>query len=216
MIWSILKIGVPASVTGAQRAVSQLIVVFMVAPFGAGALAAFALSRRAENTVNHASRGMGRAAGALAGQNLGAGSYSKGRGNRLIWALIYAGGASVVACRQSSWHSRSPIAGFFNSDAEFVAQASIWLQILAVGYLSMNAVQVFTQAFNTTGDTFAPMVIMLTTMWLVEIPLAFALSQYTGLAEFGVPWAIVIGMTLRMAAYIVHFYRGTWLRTGLM
>ena len=67
MIWQILKIGIPASVTGAQRAVSQLIVVFIVAPFGDGALAAFALSRRAENTVNHASRGLGRAAGALAG-----------------------------------------------------------------------------------------------------------------------------------------------------
>ena len=108
-----------------------------------------------------------------------------------------------------------PIAKFFNSDPEFVAQAAVWLQILAVGYLSMNAVQVYTQAFNTTGDTFAPMIIMLTTMWLVELPLAFILSQYTGLAEYGVPWAIVIGMTLRTAAYTVHFLRGTWLRTGL-
>ena len=214
LIWSILKIGIPASVTGAQRAVSQLIVVFVVAPFGAGALAAFALSRRAENTVNHASRGMGRAAGALAGQNLGAGYTERAR-QSVIWALVYAGGASIVMSAVFLAFPE-PIARFFNSDPEFVAQASTWLQILAIGYLSMNAVQVFTQAFNTTGDTFAPMVIMLATMWLVEIPLAFALSQYTGLAEFGVPWAIVIGMTLRMAAYIVHFYRGTWLRTGLM
>ena len=213
MIWSILKIGIPASVTGAQRAVSQLIVVFMVAPFGAGALAAFALSRRVENTVNHASRGMGRAAGALAGQNLGAGHTQRAR-QSLIWALIYAGGASVVASAVFLAFP-GPIAGFFNSDAEFVAQASIWLQILAVGYLSMNAVQVYTQGFNTTGDTFAPMVIMLSTMWLVELPLAFILSQYTGLAEYGVPWAIIIGMTLRAAAYTVHFLRGTWLRTGL-
>ena len=213
MIWSILKIGIPASVTGAQRAVSQLIVVFMVAPFGAGALAAFALSRRLENTVNHASRGMGRAAGALAGQNLGAGHTQRAR-QSLIWALIYAGGASVVASAVFLAFP-GPIAGFFNSDAEFVAQASIWLQILAVGYLSMNAVQVYTQGFNTTGDTFAPMVIMLSTMWLVELPLAFILSQYTGLAEYGVPWAIIIGMTLRAAAYTVHFLRGTWLRTGL-
>ena len=214
MIWRILKIGIPASVTGAQRAVSQLIVVFIVAPFGSGALAAFALSRRAENTVNHASRGMGRAAGALAGQNLGAGYKDRAR-QSVIWALVYASGASVVV---SALFLAFPgtIAAFFNSDPDFVAQASRWLQILAIGYLSMNAVQVFTQAFNTTGDTFAPMVIMLSTMWLVEIPLAFALSQYTGLAEFGVPWAIVIGMTLRTVAYAAHFMRGSWLRTGLM
>ena len=60
------------------------------------------------------------------------------------------------------------------------------------------------------------MVIMLSTMWLVEIPLAFALANFTALEEFGVPWAIVIGMTVRMAAYGAYFLRGTWLRTGVM
>ena len=214
MIWRILKIGLPASVTGAQRAVSQLIVVLIVAPFGDAALAAFALSRRAENTVNHASRGLGRAAGALAGQNLGVGNTARAR-QTMIWALLYASVASVsVAAFFLIFPTQ--VASFFNSDPDFVAQASIWLQILAVGYFSMNAVQVFTQGFNTTGDTFAPMVIMLATMWLVEIPLALVLSQFTSLEEFGVPWAIVIGMTIRMLAFGVYFMQGKWLRTGLM
>ena len=96
-----------------------------------------------------------------------------------------------------------------------VVQTATWLQVLAVGYFSMNAVQVFTQALNATGDTFAPMVIMLSTLWLVEIPLAFALANFTALDEFGVPWAIVIGTTVRMVAYAAYFLRGTWLRTGL-
>ena len=214
LIWRLLKIGIPASVTGAQRAISQLIVVFIVAPFGDIALAAFALSRRAENTVNHASRGLGRAAGALAGQNLGVGHTDRAR-QSLLWALVYAGVASlIVAALFLAFSDR--VAYFFNSDSEFVTQAAIWLQILAVGYISMNAVQVFTQGFNTTGATFAPMVVMLSTMWLVEIPLAFALSQFTPLEEFGVPWAIVIGMTIRAIAFGVYFVQGKWLRTGLM
>ena len=214
MIWRILKIGIPASVTGAQRAVSQLIVVFIVAPFGDGALAAFALSRRAENTVNHASRGLGRAAGALAGQNLGAGHTERAR-QSLLWALIFAGVASLV---MTAILLAIPdrVASFFNPDPGFVAQASKWLMVLGIGYLSMNAVQVFTQGFNTSGDTFAPMVIMLSTMWLVELPLAFALAQYTSLQEFGVPWAIVIGMTLRAVVFGVYFIRGRWLRPGMM
>ena len=213
MIWQILKIGIPASVTGAQRSVSQLIVVFIVAPFGDGALAAFAVSRRAENTVNHASRGLGRASGALAGQNLGAGQKSRAK-QSVVWALAYAGVASLLVSALFLVFSEQ-VAAFFNSDPEFVTRTATWLQVLAVGYFSMNAVQVFTQALNTTGDTFAPMVIMLSTMWLVEIPLAFALANFTDLGEFGVPWAIVTGMTVRMAAYAVYFLRGTWLRTGL-
>ena len=214
LIWRLLKVGLPASVTGAQRAVSQLIVVFIVAPFGDGALAAFALSRRAENTVNHASRGLGRAAGALAGQNLGVGHTERAR-QALFWALIYAGVASLVVAALFFAFSNQ-VAGFFNSDPEFVSQAATWLQILAVGYFSMNAVQVFTQGFNTTGATFAPMVIMLSTMWLVEIPLAFALSQFSPLNEYGVPWAIVIGMSIRAIAFGVYFVQGKWLRTGLI
>ena len=213
MIWQILKIGIPASVTGAQRSVSQLIVVFIVAPFGDGALAAFAVSRRAENTVNHASRGLGRAAGALAGQNLGVGQKSRAK-QSVVWALAYAGVASLIVSGLFLLFSEH-FATFFNSDPEFVARTATWLQVLAVGYFSMNAVQVFTQAFNTTGDTFAPMVIMLSTMWLVEIPLAFALANFTDLGEFGVPWAIVIGMTVRMVAFGVYFLQGRWLRTGL-
>lgn len=214
LIWRLLKIGIPASVTGAQRAVSQLIVVFIVAPFGSGALAAFALSRRAENTVNHASRGLGRAAGALAGQNLGVGNTERAK-QSLSWALAYAGVASLIVAGLFLAFS-GHVAQFFNSEPEFVSQAATWLQILAVGYFSMNAVQVFTQGFNTTGATFAPMVIMLSTMWLVEIPLAFALSQFTPLNEFGVPWAIVIGMTIRAVTFAVYFLQGKWLRTGLM
>ena len=214
LIWRLLRVGLPASVTGAQRAVSQLIVVFIVAPFGDGALAAFALSRRAENTVNHASRGLGRAAGALAGQNLGVGHTERAR-QALFWALIYAGVASLVVAALFFTFSNQ-VASFFNSDPEFVSQAATWLQILAVGYFSMNAVQVFTQGFNTTGATFAPMVIMLSTMWLVEIPLAFALSQFSPLNEYGVPWAIVIGMSIRAIAFGVYFVQGKWLRTGLI
>ena len=214
MIWRILKIGIPASVTGAQRAVSQLIVVFIVAPFGDGALAAFALSRRIENTVNHASRGLGRAAGALAGQNLGAGHTERAR-QSLLWALIFAAGASLVVTAILIVVPNQ-VAAFFNSDPDFVDQAAKWLMVLAVGYVSMNAVQVFTQGFNTSGDTFAPMVIMLSTMWLIELPLAFALSQYTSLQEFGVPWAIVMGMTMRALVFGAYFIRGTWLRPGMM
>ena len=148
-----------------------------------------------------------------AGQNLGIGQKSRAR-QAVNWALAYAGVTSLIVSALFLVFS-GHVAAFFNSDPDFVARTATWLQVLAVGYFSMNAVQVFTQAFNTTGDAFAPMVIMLSTMWLIEIPLAFALANFTGLQEFGVPWAIVIGMTVRMAAFGVYFLQGRWLRTGL-
>ena len=212
LIWKMLKVGLPASVTGAQRAVSQLVVVGIISSFGDVALAAFAMTRRVENTVNHASRGLGRAAGALAGQNLGANLPERAKAS-VLWALVYASAASLFFAALFLIFP-DQVARFFNSDADFVRQASTWLQIMAIGYLSMNIVQVFTQSFNTTGATMAPMVVTLSTMWLLELPLAFFLSTQTPLREFGVPWAIVAGMTLRMAIFIWYYLRGRWLRTG--
>ena len=68
--------------------------------------------------------------------------------------------------------------------------ASLWISIAAIGYLSMSVVQVFTQGFNTSGATLAPMIITLVTMWAVEIPLAYSLSFFTPMRELGVAWAI--------------------------
>ena len=53
-------------------------------------------------------------------------------------------------------------------------------------------------------------------MWLVEIPLAFSLTNLTSLGEFGVPWAIVIGMSLLLLAFLWYYAKGEWLKTGMI
>ena len=212
LMWRLIRLGLPASVTNMQRGTSQLIVVALVAPFGDGALAAFSLTRRAENLVNQSSRGMGRAAGALAGHNLGADLPDRAR-SAVKWAAIYSAAASL-ALTALIVAFPEPLVKLFGSDAEFVSHAANWVIIMAVGYLSVSLVQVFTQAFNTSGDTLGPMVITLATVWAVELPLALLLSLFTPLGEYGVAWAIVIGMTVRLAFFIWYYLRDSWLRTG--
>ena len=80
----------------------------------------------------------------------------------------------------------------------------------------MCPVQIFTQAFNTSGSTFAPMVITVATMWAFEIPLTFILANFSPLEHLGIPAAIVGGMALRLVAFTWYYFRNTWLRTGLV
>ena len=213
LIWSLVRQGVPASVTNMQRGVSQLVVVGVAAQFGDVALAAFALARRAENVVNQSSRGMGRAAGALAGQNLGAGYTDRAR-SAVRW------GMGIGLCMAAPFLVLlmvfpDPIAAFFNSDPGFLEISATWLVIATIGYIFMCPVQIFTQAFNTSGSTFAPMVITVATMWAFEIPLTFILANFSPLEHLGIPAAIVGGMALRFVAFTWYYFRGTWLRTGL-
>ena len=214
LIWSLVRQGAPASVTNMQRGVSQLVVVGVAAQFGDVALAAFALARRAENVVNQSSRGMGRAAGTLAGQNLGAGHIDRAR-SAVRW------GMGIGLCMAAPFLAAliafpEPVAAFFNSDTDFIAISSTWLLVATIGYIFMCPVQIFTQAFNTSGSTFAPMVITVATMWAFEIPLTFILANFSPLEHLGIPAAIVGGMALRLIAFTWYYFRGTWLRTGLM
>ena len=213
LIWTLVRQGVPASITNMQRGVSQLVVVGVAAQFGDVALAAFALARRAENVVNQSSRGMGRAAGALAGQNLGAGHTDRAR-SAVRW------GMGIGLCMAAPFLVLlmvfpDPIAAFFNSDPGFLEISATWLVIATIGYIFMCPVQIFTQAFNTSGSTFAPMVITVATMWAFEIPLTFVLANFSPLEHLGIPAAIVGGMALRLVAFTWYYFRGTWLRTGL-
>ncbi len=214
LIWRMVVVGVPASITGMQRGLSQLVALVIVAPFGDSAVAAFAVLRRVEATANQTSQGLGKASGALAGQNLGAGQPQRAR-STVKWAVAFVGLASLGVALFFLVFSNE-VASFVNPDPQFVSVASRWLSILALGYFSMSAVQVFTHAFNTSGDTVAPMLVTLTTLWGIQIPLAFALSNLTTLGQFGVPWAIVAGATLRLVVFALYFCSGRWLRTGIM
>ena len=214
LIWSLVRQGAPASVTNMQRGVSQLVVVGVAAQFGDVALAAFALARRAENVINQSSRGMGRAAGALAGQNLGAGHIDRAR-SAVRWGMGI-GLCMAVPFLVLLMIFPEPVASFFNSDTDFIAISSTWLLVATIGYIFMCPVQIFTQAFNTSGSTFAPMVITVATMWAFEIPLTFILANFSPLEHLGIPAAIVGGMALRLVAFTWYYFRGKWLRTGLM
>ena len=214
LVWRLLKVGVPASVTEMQRGVSQLIVLGIVAPFGEVAVAAFAVARRAEIVSRVVSRGLGRAAGALAGQNLGANQPDRAK-STVRWALVFVTMGSLPLATLLLVFS-SQVTSFVSNESEFVGVASNWLIIIALGYISLGVVQVFTMALNTSGQTLAPMIMTLATVWGVEIPLAFGLSQLTPLGQFGGPWAIVAAATIRLLAFAWYFGRGRWLRPGVI
>ena len=83
IIWRIVKIGVPASVTGIQRTFGNLVFAWLMAPFGTLAVAGHSLVQRIEMLLSLPSIGLGLAAGVLVGQNLGA--HQPERAERSAW-----------------------------------------------------------------------------------------------------------------------------------
>lgn len=214
LMWRIIKIGAPATATQMERGLSELVLIRLVTPFGAAALAAYALTRRLERITNIGSQGMGRASGILVGQNLGAGQPERAR-RTVKWAVAYVmmirGSAGILLILFPAF-----FVGLFSNDVAFVATAIIWLRIQALAGTLLGGGQVFQQSFNVAGDTIAPMLVTFMSMWVMEIPLAFVLSRWTPAGEYGIPIAIAIAMLARFMLYGGYYFTNRWLRVRVL
>ena len=210
----LVRIGGPAALTALERRLVNLLMVPIVAPFGDYAVAAYALTRRLEMATMMGAMGLGRASGTLVGQSLGAGLVERAR-ETILWALGYVtlirGGITVLLILFPTF-----FIGIFSSDPELADVAANWVRIQAVGGLVMGAGMVFAQSFNVAGATVAPMIVTLITMGGVQLPLAYGLSHWTDLGQYGIPLAVSVAMVGRVLLYLPYYLSGRWLRAKVL
>ena len=207
VIWRMVKIGLPAAITGIERSFANILLVKFISPFGTIAVAAQSLQERIGAFIQMPAMGFGVSAGVLSGQNLGARKPERAEKAGWIAAFLFTG-VMVAGCLVI-WFFAENIVRLFNTEPELIATASSFMRIQIVGFLVFGFVIVLSQALNGVGDTIVPMLVTLTTMWLVQVPLAYVLSK-TGLGMYGVRWGIVIALIIRAATYIVYFKLGKW------
>jgi putative MATE family efflux protein len=208
VIWNLLKIGLPASITAMERNLGNLILMFFMTPFGTLAVAGHTLGQRVEMFFLMPGWALGQGAGILVGQNLGA--LQPQRAERTCWLAIgfLSGVMVIISIAVLIW--AESIIRIFSAEPDLVKLGATFLRIATAGYLLMGINMVLQQAINTAGDTLIPMVIMLVNMWLVQVPLAYFLPRLTGLGVYGVRWAIVAGAVTGTFIYTLYFISGKW------
>ncbi|UCD08639.1 MAG: MATE family efflux transporter [Dehalococcoidales bacterium] len=210
IIWRLLKIGIPASITGMQRNLPYLVLVWFISPFGTYAVAAHSVMQRIDNFMRTPAGTLGSAAGILAGQNLGAGQPERAEKGGWSAVLIYTSVAVVVAivflCLPES------IMRIFNAESGFLEIASTFLKIQTIGYVLFGLVVGLSMCIDGIGATTMTMLATILTMWLVQIPLAYVLPNFTDLGVYGIQWAIVSALILRALIYAIYFRSGRWKR----
>ena len=133
IIWRILKIGLPASVMMVGKSFGDLVFTWFMIPFGTTPLAAHNLISRVESFVNTPGRTIGKGAGVLVGQNLGAGQPSHAaRSGWLATGLVF-GFMIICAVVLLLWSEN--IIALFNIDPDLVRVGAIFLKIAIIGYL---------------------------------------------------------------------------------
>jgi Na+-driven multidrug efflux pump len=89
------------------------------------------------------------------------------------------------------------------------------VRIVSAGFPFYAYGMVLTSAFNGAGDTWTPTLLNLFCFWFWEVPLAWLLSQGTGLGPSGVFLAITIAFSTLALVSAGVFRRGRWKRQRL-
>ncbi|MFC1954744.1 MATE family efflux transporter [Chloroflexota bacterium] len=210
IIWRIVKIGIPSSISGMQMSFGQLILIWFMVPFGTAAVAAHTLCQRVEMFLFMPGMAMGIGAGVLAGQNLGAGQPERAEKGGwiavgLVTSLMVIGSMAILLWAESIVH-------VFTSDPGTVEITSSFLRIATVGYLALGTFIIFMECLSGVGDTLPPLLVSLLTFWLVNISLAYFLSQVTDLGVYGIRWAMVVRTLVAAVALATYFKMGRWKR----
>jgi len=208
IIWRMVKVGIPAAVTGVQRNLPNLVLVLFTAPFGTFAVAAHSLTQRIDNFMRTIALALGQSTGILAGQNLGAGQPERAEKTGWLSAGLFTCVMAVTSV--GIWFWAEYFIRIFNSESGLVELGAMFLRIQILGYMISGFTVVMSTGLNGIGDTFTVMLVTLLTMWLVQIPLAYILPLFTGLGVYGIRWAMVSAQILRAIFYIFYFRSGRW------
>ncbi len=210
IIRRIVKIGIPALVSGVQRSFTYFILMWIIAPFGTAAIAAHTVGQRIEMVLFMPGMAFGMAAGVLVGQNLGAGQPE--RAEKSSWLAVGLVEAIMIIVSVAMLIWAESIVRIFNTEPTLVLIASTFLRIAVAGYIAMGFMVVFMSVLQGAGDTMPPMIISVVTAWAVTLPLAYFLPKVTDLGVYGVCWAMVAGIVSGAVAFLLYFRTGRWKR----
>jgi putative MATE family efflux protein len=208
MIWRIVKVGIPAAVMGMQRSLGNLILMWIISPFGTAAVAAHSLCQRIEMFLLMPGMGLGVGSGVLAGQNLGAGKPE--RAEKSGWIASGLGEIFMAACCVALLIWAEEIIGIFSPEPDVLVMGSLFLRIATAGFIFFSFEPVLMNFLSGAGDTIAPMLATIISFWALQIPLSYFLPHINNWGVEGVRWGMVIGMIGNGLGLAVYLKLGRW------
>ena len=177
----ILHVGLPATASNLVAPLSTGIVTRLLADFGHGVVAGFAVASRIEAIIAMVVIAVSTSVGPFVGQNWGAHLFARVRhalalchGFCLGWGVA----SFLVMAVAARW-----LVGLINDEPEVVETATMYLLIVPISLGFMGVMGVASACFNALGKPTPPLVLSLLRLVVLLIPLALigrSLAGYAG------------------------------------
>ena len=203
-----MKIGLPMGVEHAVICGAQIMVTIIVAPLGVCAIAANAFAITAESLCYMPGYGISEAATTLVGQSIGAARKALARS----FAHITVGmGMVVMTLMGVLMYVFAPeFIGFMSPVEEIRQLGTAALRVEAFAEPMFAASMVAYGVFVGAANTLVPCLMNVFSIWAVRLTLAAILAPSLGLQ--GVWTAMCIELCFRGTIFLVHLFRGRWLK----
>jgi putative MATE family efflux protein len=202
---TIVRIGFPLSLSGVLLSVIYMWLTRFTSRFGTAALAALGIGHKMEGLGFIAISGFALAAGALVGQNLGAGQEGRARAAVQL-TLRY---CLVVTVTTALLFLLIPgqLVSLFTRDPDVIADGVLYLRVIAFAQIGQSFELILEGALAGAGYTLWPQITS-TTLTAMRIPLAAWWSRAFGL--IGIWIALSVTAIARGVAMILFWNKGHW------
>jgi Na+-driven multidrug efflux pump len=153
---------------------------------------------------------MGTAAGALAGQYMGAGSTALAR--RAIWSCLWVGMGIMGAFGIAFMLAGAPLARLMSRDPVVLEEVPKALFICGVVQVFFAMALVIRQGLKGCGDARGTLRITLFSTILVRVPLAYLCGVTLGWGLAGIWVGLCVELGVRGLLFLARFIGGRWER----
>ena len=147
----ILGVGLPAGGEFAMIFVNMAVIYYALRNFGAAAQAGFGIGSRLLGLFHMPAISIAIAAGAIAGQNFGAGNSERVRETFRRVALL--GTAVMIAFTVVAQWKPELLLGVFSQDAETIAVGALFLRMVSLNNVALGLIFVCSSMFQGLGNT---------------------------------------------------------------
>ncbi len=206
--WRILRIGIPGLGQMLSRSLMSAVLMRIVAICGTTAVAAYGVGMRFHMIILMPAFALGGAAATMVGQNLGAGKPDRARYAAWMATLIDVG---IMVVSAIVIYVVAPVLiRVFNNEPEVIEIGTRYLRIVSPFYVFVALGVVLGRALNGAGDSLAPMIITVATLWILQVPLAILFARIWQPATVGIWWAIVVAYVVQGILTTAWFELGRW------
>jgi putative MATE family efflux protein len=214
--WTIMRelfrFGLPAGVQGIAMNIGGVLMQSFIGslPQSAAAQGIFAVGyTELFSLITWTSIGLQRSAGAIAGQNLGAGKPDRASQAVKIsarYGLTVAVGVGLCF----AFLPRQLLSVFGMHDPSVVDVGVQLLRVLSVSGLFITVALAYTGGLQGTGDTKGPLYISLISQMLVPLGICFAIQATGTLQPLHIWLAVLAGHATRCLLSVLRFRQGAW------